>query len=158
LLPVPRQDVNADNCKCNTDVMPEMPFEPGMSGNPAGKLKGTRNKTTLAVEALLDGEAETITRKAIELATAGDLAALRVCLDRIAPPRKDRPVLFELPPVSSAADAAKAAAALLEAVAVGDLTPSEASELGKLIEAYVKALDATDFAERLDKLERMTNR
>jgi hypothetical protein len=41
--------------------MPEMPFEPGKSGNPAGKLKGTRNKTTLAVEALLDGEAETIT-------------------------------------------------------------------------------------------------
>jgi hypothetical protein len=56
------------------------------------------------------------------------------------------------------ADAAKAAAALLEAVAVGDLTPAEASELGKLIEAYIKALEATDFAERLDKLERMTNR
>jgi hypothetical protein len=49
-------------------------------------------------------------------------------------------------------------AALLEAVAVGDLTPAEASELGKLIEAYIKALGATDFAERLDKLERMTNR
>ena len=80
------------------------------------------------------------TRKAIELAKAGDLAALRVCLDRIAPPRKDRPVLFELPPVLCAADAAKAAAALLEAVAIGDLTPSEASELGKLIEAYVKAI------------------
>ena len=111
-----------------------------------------------SVEALLDGEAETITRKAIELAKAGDLAALRVCLDRIAPPRKDRPVLFELPPVSSAADAANAAAALLEAVAVGDLTPAEASELGKLIEAYIKALEATDFAERLDKLERMTKR
>jgi hypothetical protein len=84
-----------------------MPFEPGKSGNPAGKLKGTRNKTTLAVEALLDGEAETITRKAIELAKDGDLTALRLCLDRIAPPRKDRPVLFELPPVSSAADAAQ---------------------------------------------------
>jgi hypothetical protein len=67
-------------------------------------------------------------------------------------------LLFELPPVSSAADAAKAAAALLEAVAVGDLTPAEASELGKLIEAYIKALEATDFAERLTKLERMTNR
>jgi hypothetical protein len=138
--------------------MPEMPFEPGKSGNPAGKLKGTRNKITLAVEALLDGEAETITRKAIELAKDGDLSAVRLCLDRIAPPRKDRPVLFELPPVSSAADAADAAAALLEAVAGGDLTPAEASELGKLIEAYIKALEATDFAERLDKLERMTNR
>ena len=105
-----------------------MPFQPGQSGNRAGKRKGTRNKVTLAVEALLDGEAETLTRKAIELAKSGDLAALRVCLDRIAPPRKDRPVFFELPPVASAADAAKAAAALLEAVADGDLTPAEASE------------------------------
>jgi hypothetical protein len=158
-LQQPREAIfKAMNDLLRLQATSEMPFEPGKSGNPAGKLKGTRNKTTLAVEALLDGEAETITRKAIELAKDGDLTALRLCLDRIAPPRKDRPVLFELPPVSSAADAAKAAAALLEAVAVGDLTPAEASELGKLIEAYIKALEATDFAERLDKLERMTNR
>src|SRR5262249_13080899 len=60
--------------------------------------------------------------------------------------------------VSGAAARTTSAAALLEAVAVGDLTPAEASELGKLVEAYIKALEATDFAERLDKLERMTNR
>jgi Family of unknown function (DUF5681) len=53
------------------------PFEPGQSGNPAGRPKGSRNKATLAVEALLDGEAEEITRKAIELAKKGDLAAIR---------------------------------------------------------------------------------
>jgi hypothetical protein len=68
------------------------PFEPGQSGNPAGRPKGSRNKATLAVEVLLDGEAESITRKAIELAKKGDLAAIRLCLDRIASPRKDRPV------------------------------------------------------------------
>jgi len=135
-----------------------MPFEPGKSGNPAGKLKGTRNRTTMAVEALLDGEAEAITRKAIELAKGGDLTALRLCLDRIASPRKDRPVLFGLPPITSPANAAQASAALVAAVVAGDLTPSEASELGKLIEAYVKALEATEFAERLAKLERMANR
>jgi Family of unknown function (DUF5681) len=101
-----------------------MPFEPGKSGNPAGKLKGTRNRTTMAVEALLDGEAETITRKAIELAKGGDLTALRLCLDRIASPRKDRPVLFELPPITSPANAAQASAALVAAVALGGLTIS----------------------------------
>ena len=131
-----------------------MPFEPGQSGNPAGKAKGTRNKVTLAIEALLDGEAEALTRKAIEIAKGGDLAALRLCLDRLAPPRKDRLVIFELPTITSAADAVKASAALVAAVAVGDLTPAEAGELGKLIEAYVKALEATDFAARLDNLER----
>src|SRR6266568_771945 len=51
-------------------------FRPGKSGNPAGRPRGARNKTTLAVEALLDGEAETITRKAIELAKTGDRVRL----------------------------------------------------------------------------------
>jgi hypothetical protein len=59
------------------------PFEPSQSGNPAGKAKGTRNKVTLAIEALLDGEAEALTRKAIELAKAGDILALRLCMFRI---------------------------------------------------------------------------
>ena len=135
-----------------------MPFEPGQSGNPAGKAKGTRNKVTLAIEALLDGEAEALTRKAIELAKAGDMAALRLCMDRLAPPRKDRLVMFELPTITCAADAVKASAALVTAVAIGDLTPAEAGELGKLIEAYVRALEATDFAARLENLERANNR
>ena len=76
-----------------------MTFKPGTSGNPSGKPAGARNKTTLAVEALLDGEAEYLTRKAIELAKAGDMAALRLCLDRIVPARKDRHVASVALPV-----------------------------------------------------------
>ena len=73
------------------------PFKPGHSGNPAGKPKGTRHKATLAMEAPLDGEVERLTRKAVEMALAGDTTALRLCLDRIAPVRRDRPVTFDLP-------------------------------------------------------------
>src|SRR5215213_10832715 len=83
-------------------------FKPGNPGRP----KGARHKTTLAIEALLDGEAEALTRKAIELAKAGDLVALRLCLDRICPPRKDRPVTFTLPSLESGTDAKNAVAAL----------------------------------------------
>ena len=78
------------------------PFEPGNSGKP----KGCRHKVTRAVEELLDGEAEKITRKAAELALKGDLTAIRICLDRIAPARKDRPVTFALPAMEKASDAA----------------------------------------------------
>jgi Family of unknown function (DUF5681) len=69
-------------------LTPDMPFEPGQSGNPAGKPKGTRNKTTLAVEALLDGEAETLTRKAIELAKADLIWARPGCYHFCYPTRR----------------------------------------------------------------------
>jgi uncharacterized protein DUF5681 len=72
-------------------------FKPGQSGNPSGRPKGSRHKTTLAIEELLDGEAEEITRKAIEKAKDGDTAALRICLDRLSPPRKDRHIELSMP-------------------------------------------------------------
>ncbi|SRR5216683_3152928 len=127
-------------------------FQPGQSGNPNGRPKGSRNAATLALESLLDGEA--LTRKAVELALTGDIAALRLCLDRILPPRKDRPVSFEMPPINNAVDARAASAALLAAVASGDLTPSEASEVGKLIDGYVRSIEVTEVLARLDKLEK----
>src|SRR3954470_16848279 len=105
------------------------PFKKGQSGNPAGKPKGARHRTTMAVDALLEGEAETITRKAVELAKAGDTVALRLCMDRLAPPRRDRPVPFTLPKLDTVADAKAASAAILEAVAEGELTPNEAADL-----------------------------
>jgi hypothetical protein len=130
-------------------------FQKGQSGNPKGRPPGSRNKTTLAVDALLDGEANALTRKAIELAKNGDVTALRLCMDRIAPIRKDRPVTFALPPIASASDAAKASASLVAAVSVGEITPSQAVEVGRLLETYVRTLEVTELEERLGKLERM---
>ncbi len=71
--------------------------------------------------------------------------------------RKDRPVTFALPTIESTADVVKASAALLQAVASGELTPSEAAELGKLVEAHVRAIETTELEARLDRLERLTN-
>jgi hypothetical protein len=128
-------------------------FQPGQSGNPAGKPPGARNKTTRAVEELLEGEAEELTRKAVEMAKGGDIQALRICLDRIAPARKDRYVPIDLPPLDSAADAVKASAVIVAALSAGELSPSEASELSKLVGNYVAALTAADFEKRLALLE-----
>src|SRR5215218_6521027 len=80
-----------------------MAFQKGQSGNPNGKPKGTRHRVTMAAETLMEGEAEAITRKAIELAKEGDGPALRLCMDRIYPPRKDRPVRFRLPSLGAKA-------------------------------------------------------
>jgi hypothetical protein len=126
----------------------------GASGNKAGKPRGARHKATLAAETLLEGEAEALSRKAVELALNGDVSALRLCLDRIVPPRKDRPVCFELPVMTESKDAVTASAAIVAAVSAGELTPMEASELGKLIESYARTLQAVEFEERLSKLEK----
>jgi Family of unknown function (DUF5681) len=128
-------------------------FKPGQSGNPAGKPKGTRNATTLALEALLDGQASALTQKAINLALAGDMAALRLCLDRILPPRKDSPVAFDLPEMKTLNDAVPAMGALVKAVGQGDLTPAEAAELTKMVQAFAKIIETAELEERVRKLE-----
>jgi hypothetical protein len=125
------------------------PFQPGNPGRP----KGARHKTTLAIETLLDGEAEALTRKAVEMAKAGDMTALRLCLERIAPARKDRTIAFALPPVSTVADVVKATGALLLAVAGGDLTPSEAGELSKLLDGHRSAIATVELETRIATLE-----
>lgn len=132
---------------------PGRPFPPGRSGNPAGKPRGARHRATILAEQLLDGEAETIVRTIIEKAKQGDMIALRLCLDRIIPPRHDRPLRFRLPAMRNASDAAIAMAAITEAVADARVTASEAAELSKLVESFVGALEATEFDQRLKALE-----
>ena len=122
------------------------------AGNP-GRPPGARHKATRAALALLEGEAEGLTRRAVELALDGDTTALRLCLERIAPAKKDAPVQFDLPPMQSAADAAKAAGAVLDAVAMGDLTPTEGAHIMGLVETYRRTLETTELESRVAALE-----
>ena len=132
-----------------------MTFQPGQSGNPAGRPKGARGKASILAEGLFEGEAQEIIRAAIDLAKSGDVGAIRVCLDRIAPRKRDRAVVFELlPPLHTAADADAALAAITTAVSAGDLTPSEAADLFKLVDGFTRTLEATVFEERVARLER----
>ena len=126
------------------------------AGNP-GKPRGARHKATQAVLALLDGEAEALTRQAVKMALDGDGAALRLCLERIAPPRKDAPVQFNLPRMETARDAAKAAGAVLEAVAEGDLTPTEGAHIMALVETFRRTLETSELEARVVALEGGSN-
>ena len=125
------------------------PFEPG---NP-GRVPGSRNRVTMAVEALLDGEADGLTRKAIELALGGDTVALRLCLERLVPARKDKPITFDMPPVRSAADTEQASAAVLVATASGEITPEEAGRVMTLLTAHKAIMEAGELERRITALE-----
>ena len=132
---------------------PEGHFVKGQSGNPAGRTPGCRNQASRIAETLLDGEAEALTRKAVTLALDGDALALRLCLDRVIAPRRDRPVQFALPPIADVADVANAMAAIMAAVAEGAITPGEGAEVAKVVDALVRAIEASDFDRRLTALE-----
>ena len=129
-------------------------FQPGKSGNPAGRKAGSRNKVTLSMEALLEGEAEAITRVAIEKAKAGDMMALRICFDRLYPPQKGRSIQIDLPPIKQAPDVVLGYEAVLAAVSEGSITPDEASTIAHVLEAKRKSIETCDIESRLVALEK----
>jgi hypothetical protein len=124
------------------------PFEKGRSGNPAGRRTGSRNKATIAAAALLAGESEALTRKAVELALIGDPTAMRLCLERILPPCRERTVKFALPPIESVADIAAAMKAVTSALAGGAITPGEAATIAAVVDTFVRAIETSDFDRR----------
>ena len=114
---------------------------------------GTRHKATQAALALLNGEAEGLTRKAVELALAGDVTALRLCLERLVPPCREAPVTLDLPRLETRADAARVLSSLLAEAGRGEVTPGEAEKLAELVSEYAKAVVPIEIEERLRRME-----
>ena len=119
----------------------------------SGKPKGSRNKATIAIEGLLEGQAEALTQTAISKALDGDSMALRLCMDRIAPLPKDNTISFPMPRMESANDASKAAGSVLKAVSIGEITPIEGSRVMGLIDSFRRTLELTVIEHRIQALE-----
>lgn len=135
----------------NEDRGPDGKFLPGNSGRP----KGSRHKVTMAIEALMEGQWSGLTKTAIALALRGDTTALRLCFERIAPPRRGRVTpVADFPVPKTAADIPAALMHLTNAVTSGEITAGEADEIAKLIDRFIAAFDAATFAERLADVER----
>ena len=124
-------------------------FSIGNSGRP----RGSRNKATIAIENLLKGQAEALTQTAVTKALQGDSLALRLCMERIAPAPKDKPISFSLPKMQNALDASEAAGSVLTAVSEGELTPIEATRVMGLIDSYRRTMELTEIEQRLQALE-----
>ena len=133
-------------------------FSKGTSGNPSGRPPGSRNQATLLIESLLEGEAEQVTRKVIELALAGDITALRLCLERLIPPRKDRPIHLPLPPIENVQQISLAMARVSAAIGEGEITPTEGEVLSNILAANKDVMVTADLERRMDDLERRMSR
>ena len=128
-------------------------FQKGRSGNPGGRRPGCRNRATQTAEVLLEGEAEALTRKAIELALEGDTTALRLCLERVVPQRKSRTVAFDPPRLDRIADLAGAIGSIFREVACGKLRLDEGAALVGMLESKRRAMETIDLEKRLRTLE-----
>jgi hypothetical protein len=130
-------------------------FRPGRSGNPAGRPRGSRNRTSALCADLLSASAAPIFEKVIRLAKKGDAIALKLCVDRLLPVRaaRDRAVELVLPAAESAADLVRAAAVVIDRAAAGEITLSEAKEFMALLEQQRKAIETSDLCVRIEALE-----
>jgi hypothetical protein len=126
------------------------PFQKGNSGRP----RGARHKTSILAERLLQADAEAIVTVITTAARNGDMAAAKIVLDRIYPARRDNPVSLSLPQIATASDVLKAISAILAALAAGELTPTEAGDVVKIVEAFSKAVAVSDLEGRIAALEK----
>jgi hypothetical protein len=130
-----------------------MTFQPGESGNPAGRPRGARNRRTLVAESMLDRDGPAILETLVELAKEGDIAAIRMCIERIFPRPRGRPVAFDLPPMGTTTDAVAAMGAVVQAIGEGELSAEEGADLAKVVASFSQTVATADMEQRLRQVE-----
>ena len=127
-------------------------FPKGTSGNPAGRPLGSRNQSTVLMEALLEGEAGQLTRKAIDMAKAGDINALRLCLERLMAPCRERHIHLPLPAAQSAQEIGAALNTVTLAIGEGQITPGEGEVVAHILAMQGNVLQQGVFERGLEQL------
>src|SRR5215475_3787059 len=130
-----------------------MTFQPGQSGNPARRAVGSRNKKTLAAEAALFDHAKELVDNLVDRAKRGEPAAMRLCMERILPVGRGRPLPIELPPVRSTEDAQAAADVIMDALKEGAVSAREAVDLLRVVEGLTRLTGAIAFIKKVARRE-----
>lgn len=128
-------------------------FQPGQSGNPQGRKPGARTRATIFGEAIMQKDADAIVQAVVDAAKAGDPTAMRLCVERLIPVRRGRPVTFAMPKLKTASDVGDAISAIAAAMSTGELTPDEAGSVAAVVELRRKAIETTELEKRIIALE-----
>jgi hypothetical protein len=128
------------------------PFEPGNKLG-RGRPAGSRNKSTIALQELMEDSGTGIISKAKLLALNGDPTAMRLCVDRLLPPKKNRTVQVKLGNISAAAGIAVASEKVIREVARGSLTPVEGAAISSMLEQRRRFVETAELEARVKALE-----
>ena len=129
-------------------------FQPGQSGNPSGRPQGSRNKATLIAEQLIDGQAEELVKMCISMAKKGDTTAMKIMMNRLIPPRRDRSIQLALPDVKTPKDVLNVIGTVIKSIGDGKLDADQAKTLAGILEVQRKSIETVEIEERLLALER----
>ncbi len=127
-----------------------MPFEKGISGNPAGRPKGVKDKRRKFLE-LAESDLKTIADKAIELAKDGNTQMIKLILERVLPAKPEDSTLVD--GVDMTGNAYEQARQIMQALSDGEITPAEAQRLMACTKAYIDAVEVKELRQRLDTVE-----
>ncbi len=146
---MPTKISSGSNPSAEPASKPKKGFTKGVSGNPAGRPKGSRNRATLLAEAFLDDHCEEILEKVLQLALEGDRAVLKLLLERMLPPRRGRLIQFELSKTETAEQISTAYDEVMAAVADSIITIEDATDISRLLDGKLKALEMTELAAEM---------
>jgi hypothetical protein len=128
------------------------PFPPGNKYG-RGRPRGSGNKVARVCQDTLDRYAEPLTKKCLYLALQGNPTAMRLCMERLTPARRQRTLQFKLPPVKTIADVAAASESVVNGVAHGRLTPAEGQAFSAMLEGRRRVIETEDQDQRIRALE-----
>lgn len=128
-------------------------FKRGRSGNPSGRPKGSKNKSTLLAEKIIENDLEAVCKKAVSEAKKGNIQAIKIILERVLPPKKDRPINIAIPDIKTSADILESINSLTQAVANGEITPSEGEAFARILDSNTRAFEIHDIEKRLKAIE-----
>ncbi len=128
------------------------PFQPGNKYG-RGRPRGSRNKVARVCQDTLDSYAEALTKKCLYLALQGNPTAMRLCMERLTPGRRQRTLQFKMPPVKTIVDVAAASESVVNGVAHGRLTPAEGHAFSAMLEGRRHIIETQEQDQRIRALE-----
>jgi hypothetical protein len=128
------------------------PFQLGNKSG-RGRPRGSRNRVARVCQDTLDSHAENLMKKCVVLAYQGNTTAMRLCMERLMPARRQRTLQFKLPPIKTITDVAVASESVVSGVARGQLTPAEGQAFSAMLDDRRRVIEIQDQEPRIRALE-----